>query len=90
MDKLGIENFYCELLDTCSDDIRLDVETYYIDKLNTLQPNGYNVWRHSSDGFTGKHHSIDSLDKISKRSKEWWKSAPDEVINARNKKLAIS
>lgn len=88
IDKYGADKFYFEVLDTCEDDIRLDVETYYIDKLNTLIPNGYNVYRHSSDGFSNKRHTKQAIDKISNSSKEWWKNADVEIIQRRNKKIS--
>lgn len=88
MQELGVENFYFEVLDTCSDDIRLDMETYYIDKLNTLVPNGYNFYRHSSAGFTGYRHADEALDKMSNASRSWWDNATEEEKCIRNKKIS--
>jgi len=88
MQLYGIENFDYQILDEVNDDIRLDVETYYIDKLATLQPNGYNVWRHSSEGFSGKSHSELSIHKLSLASKLWWKNATQEQKDARAQKIS--
>lgn len=86
--ELGVENFYFEILDEVSDDIRLDVETYYIDKLNTLRPNGYNYYRHSSEGFTHQRHSAIARQKISKSSQKWWDNASSQVLQARADKIS--
>ena len=88
MQELGVENFYFEILDEVSDDIRLDVETYYIDKLNTLRPNGYNYYRHSSAGFTHQKHSDISRQKISKSSQKWWDNASAQVLQVRANKIS--
>lgn len=88
MDLYGADKFYCELIDTCNDDIRLEVETYYIEKYNTLIPNGYNVYSHSSCGFSNQHHSKDTLSKISKASKKWWEEADDDTKRNRSEKIS--
>lgn len=38
----GIENFIIEEIDRCSNDIRFEVESSYIIKFNSLEPEGYN------------------------------------------------
>lgn len=88
MDELGANNFYIELLDIVNDDIRLDTESYYIDKLNTLIPNGYNYYRHSSDGFTNKFHTKSSLEKMSISLKNWWDNASDDTKLKRANKIS--
>ncbi len=46
----NVENFYCELLETC-DLSKLDErEVYYIEKYNTLYPNGYNLTKGGKSG----------------------------------------
>lgn len=87
---LGADKFYYEVLDEVADDIRLDVETYYIDKFNTLIPNGYNFYRHSSDGFYKKNHSSETSAKISQSLKLWWSNASEDELSRRNKKISES
>lgn len=41
--KYGIENFNFEILEECSKNELNDKERYYIQKYNTLAPNGYNL-----------------------------------------------
>lgn len=41
--KYGIENFSFEIIEECSPEILDEKERYWISKLNTLQPNGYNI-----------------------------------------------
>jgi group I intron endonuclease len=88
MRELGVEHFYYEFITECSDDIRLDVETYYIDKFNTLIPNGYNKYRHSSKGFSFNSHTNKSKSKMSQRSLNWWHNADEELILQRNNKIS--
>ena len=42
--KFGRENFDIEVLEESTNDKIDDLEVYYINKLNTIYPNGYNVW----------------------------------------------
>lgn len=42
MNELGIDNFYVELLESQIENYN-EMEIYYIKKLNTLRPNGYNL-----------------------------------------------
>ena len=88
MDLYGADKFYFEVLDTCADDIRLDLETYYIDKFNTLMPNGYNVYRHSSDGFSNKNNSEQTKSNLSITSKRWWNTVDAESLQSRNRKIS--
>lgn len=43
MRKYGIENFVFEIIEECSIDELDEKERYWISKLNTLSPNGYNI-----------------------------------------------
>ena len=88
MRKYGIENFDCQLIDVCDDDLRLYIESYYIDKFNTLQPSGYNVYRHSSNGFSNKNHTRETKDIMSQKSKLWWNTASKDDILQRNRKIS--
>ncbi len=87
MHNFGITNFCIEQLDEVADDIRLDVETYYINKLNTIIPNGYNVQRRGTQGFSGQKHTEQTKQIIGVNSKRWWDSASDEALKIRSEKI---
>ena len=52
--KYGIENFSFEIIEECSPNLLDEKERYWISKLKTLQPNGYNVM----EGGQGKRGKI--------------------------------
>jgi group I intron endonuclease len=41
--KYGIENFSFEIIEECGQELLDEKERYWIEKLNTIQPNGYNI-----------------------------------------------
>ena len=43
MRKYGFDNFSYEILEECAESDLLDREIYYIEKFNTISPNGYNL-----------------------------------------------
>ena len=51
MREYGIENFSIEEIDRCPNDVRFAVETSYIIKYNSLEPNGYN-WLLYQNGYS--------------------------------------
>lgn len=53
--KHGIENFDFKIICLCFDEACNDMEAYYISKLNTLAPNGYNL---REGGNNSKHNEI--------------------------------
>lgn len=72
MRKHGIENFGFEIIDKTAQNVDelANLEIYYIKKLKTLIPNGYNM---SEGGFGGdnfKHMSKGRLDKVKKKMSE--------------------
>ena len=63
--KYGIENFKKEILEHCSSRKQLNErEIYWIQKLNSKVPNGYNI-TDDGEGFKGKH-TDETKRKISK------------------------
>lgn len=44
IDEYGIENMCVEVLEECADEDLFDREKYWVDKLGTLHPNGYNMY----------------------------------------------
>ena len=66
--RYGTENFEREILEHCSFDTVLDRETYWIKKLNTKNPNGYN-FTDGGIGSPGRVYSEETKRKIGAKSK---------------------
>jgi len=63
--KYGIENFKFEVLIICFDKDRYNFEIEYIQKYNSIAPNGYNLTKGGEGGgFHGKKHSLETIEKI--------------------------
>ena len=76
--KYGIEEFYYEILEETD---QLDErENYYIEKLNTLWPNGYNqtLCRNNSELMRNA---------ISEGRKKWWKNLSEDEKQKRTEYL---
>jgi hypothetical protein len=72
--KYGKENFKKEIIDTADDIIELnEKEKYWIEKLNSIVPNGYNIASGGDGGYTMEHASEDKIrewkQKIGEKSK---------------------
>lgn len=64
IDKYGLENFKIEILEECSTKEQLDErERYWIAKLNTKAPNGYNL-TNGGEGVCGRRLSAETVKKI--------------------------
>jgi group I intron endonuclease len=64
--KYGLDKFTFEIIIICFDEDRLIYEKQYIQKFNSIAPNGYNISPGGCErGFTGLHHSVESKNKIS-------------------------
>ena len=89
MNKDGIEHFSFEIIETCDYSVIEEREKYWIEKLNTLVPNGYNIRNggpklHGADNpFYGKHHTQETKEKISSKNKG--RKASDEEKEMRRK-----
>lgn len=84
--KYGLSAFGFEILKECSDD-ELDYwETYFIEKLNTKSPNGYNLTE-GGGGCKGYHHTEESRRKISEthKGKETWMKGKHHNEESRRK-----
>jgi group I intron endonuclease len=67
--KYGIDSFQWEILTECTSvDECCDLEKFYIKKLNTISPNGYNL----TEGGNGGIQSEETRLKISNTVKEHW------------------
>lgn len=75
MNKYGIENFSFIIIEECDYEILDEREQYWINKLNTLEPHGYNIKNGGvklfgkDNPFYGKYHSEDTKRIISKKNK---------------------
>lgn len=67
--KYGLENWKTEILKECDDSESDFWERYYIKKLNTKYPKGYNISGGGIGGIYGCKHS----DKTKKKMSEWRK-----------------
>ena len=71
--KYGEESFKFEVLIICFDEDVFKFENEYILKNNSMSPNGYNIAVGGIRGpsFLGKHHSEDTKQILSKKSREY-------------------
>ncbi len=67
-EKHGIENFTFRIICICFDDDLDKYEVEYIEKYNTIVPNGYNISKGGASGFSGCKHSDETKQKLSKIS----------------------
>jgi hypothetical protein len=68
--KYGIENFTFDVLLICFDEDRYKYEIEYIQKYNSLVPNGYNILEGGpGGGFKGKTHSEETKKRMSENKK---------------------
>ena len=74
MNAYGIDNFSFEIIEECDCEILDEKERCWIQKLNTLEPNGYNIRNGGrklfgeENPFYGKHHTEETREIISKKN----------------------
>lgn len=98
--KYGLENWKTEILKECDDSESDFWERFFIEKLDTKYPNGYNISGGGIGGIYGCKHSIETKKKMSKwRSenqfgdknpfygKHWNKKQREAVLKAISKKV---
>ena len=74
MKKYGVEHFNMRIIEECDYDVIEERERYWIETLNTIEPNGYNILcggKHlyeKDNPFYGKHHSDDTKRIISEKN----------------------
>jgi group I intron endonuclease len=87
--KYGIENFVFTVIVVCFDDDRFKYEKEYIQKYNSVVPNGYNVTNggEGGGGFQGKKHSEEVKNKIKNTLKQKYIDNPElkKQLSERNK-----
>ena len=76
MNKYGIEHFHFEIIEECKvEDLEIR-EPYWIQHLNTLTPNGYNILKGGkslsgeNNPFYGKRHTEEAKQKMSDKHKD--------------------
>lgn len=87
--KYGIENFVFTVLVICFDDDRFKYEIEYINKYNSIFPNGYNITNggEGGGGFQGKKHTEEVKNKIKTTLKQKYIDNPElkKQLSERNK-----
>ena len=71
--KYGVDNFKFEIIIICFNEDVFKYEKEYIQKFNTIMPNGYNMTAGGEPGgnFEGKKHTEATKQAISLASKKW-------------------
>lgn len=64
--KYGKDNFINGIIEFCSENVVLEREKYWIEKMNTIQPNGYNLTT-GGEGCIGYKHTPESKRKMGLR-----------------------
>jgi len=62
MEKYGADKFICSILERCSVENMNDAETWWMQQMNSIAPNGYNLM---NEGRNGRRHSTESRQKMS-------------------------
>lgn len=87
--KYGIENFVFTVLVICFDHDRFKYEIEYINKYNSIFPNGYNITNggEGGGGFQGKKHTEEVKNKIKTTLKQKYIDNPElkKQLSERNK-----
>ena len=87
--KYGIENFVFTVVVICFDDDRFKCEKEYIQKYNSVVPNGYNITNggEGGGGFQGKKHTEEIKNKIKNTLKQKYIDNPElnKQLSERNK-----
>ena len=75
--KYGIDVFEMSVIIICFEEDRFEYEKEYIDKYNSVVPNGYNILDGGEGGgFKGKTHSISTINKIRETLKQKYINNP--------------
>lgn len=84
MRMFGIINFEVEVLEECTGEEMFQKEQYYIQKYNTLSPNGYNS---TTGGSLGSKHSNSVCEKKSISQKRRWKTVNKKEFSKKMKAM---
>lgn len=86
----GIDNFKFEILEEVDDDVLNEREQYWIEKLETLTPNGYNLTK-GGEGTKGYSRipSLEEREQKSKSMKSFYENNPEAVEKIRERSLSL-
>jgi len=81
VNKYGLDKFEFKVLIICFDEDRLHYEKQYIEKLNTIVPNGYNVAKGGYGGgaFIGKKHTEETKQRLREINRVRYAELSDET-----------
>lgn len=88
--KYDIDKFKYEILIICFDEDRYKFKIEYIKKYNSISPNGYNLTKGGEGGgFYGKRHSQETINNISRISKQKYIDNPELKIEISKRQKII-
>jgi group I intron endonuclease len=87
INEYGLENFKFEVIIICFDEDVYKYEEEYINKYNSIAPNGYNILSGGKcgGGFNGKKHTEDTINKIKESYKKFKEKNPNHFETYREK-----
>ena len=90
--KYGIHNFTFKIIIICFDEDRYKFEMEYIQKYNSITPNGYNLTKGGEGGgFYGKKHNQETIEKIKLALHQRYIDNPNEKqIISENQKIIMN
>lgn len=71
--KYGLDNFKTEILEECDNSKLDELERYYIEKFNTVYPNGYNTNEGGTINFKHSSETKKKMSEIAKSKKHTFK-----------------
>ena len=82
--KYGEDKFKFQVLIICFDEDRFIYEKEYIQKYNSMVPNGYNILEGGSGGagFKGKKHTAEIIEKIREASRKRLETSAQRLANS--------
>lgn len=85
--KHGVENFNFEILIICFDEDVVRFEKEYIQKYNSIQPNGYNILLGGQlgDGHVGFKHTPETIERIKEKGRIFREKNPNHYETYRKK-----
>jgi group I intron endonuclease len=87
MKKYGVENFKFEVIIICFDEDVYRYEQEYIQKYNSIVPNGYNILAggQCGGGFKGKTHTPEAIAKMMESCRKFREANPNHFETYREK-----
>lgn len=88
--KHGVEHFKFEILIMCFDEDVVRFEKEYIQKYNTIQPNGYNILLGGQlgDGYVGFKHTPEAIERMKESCRKFREKNPNHYETYRERHQA--